>query len=565
MLVVDLRGLSSSKAEQHRHDAQAVDPPLSHAPAYRTGTPIVSSSEVVGLGSDVNVSSSGTARSRLGMQVQDVQPVVVSGKDTSLSTVSNDPQASQSLKRRATALSNPSMASASPNEPPKKLQKTGRVESAGTFACLQSPPNADSSIVGDVATNGHAAPATKALPNIHVNGETVRKNSSQHELSHASHDGQQIARLENALEQTQERLASILYEQSKKYQADMERFESRLSRSYQLQLEEKEARLEARYHAFQTRALREFEAKLLATTEDSIVCASKSTCSETSKGIQESALKRLTATTEGLVQELATYKEHVSNHSELGRKLDRKLQAVTTRTSDASLQRFFSDCAVDSLTLLKESQTEELEQRLKRIQQELARRIDQTEISLRDFCKGLSHELQEQPNVNFNTDGGTLDVNATSAVNQIIPAELAKLILRVESVATEAQASLDATSKHDNWEKNMSKSIASHQQTLHALKRHTKNHHSLLAELSRKNKTAKNSTCQSLATPRPETSSREQLQSQSQLPARSPPVAEELEESQTTEAGTGLTTSFSLTTSHALPAATHTNTTPAYA
>ncbi|ORY78597.1 hypothetical protein BCR37DRAFT_394538 [Protomyces lactucae-debilis] len=415
-------------------------------------------------------SQSGTPRT----SKQALQPVTSSGKST---PVSKAPQASESLKRSATALSKPSMSSASQTEPPKKQQKTEMTKNTDTSTRRQSP-----TILG-AAVNGHAPPVPKTLPNSQVNVKPAEKSLSQQNKSLAD-DGRRVTRLESELEQMQERLAAILYEQGKKHQAEMEQLEGRLSRSYQLQLEGMEARLEARNQESQTRSLKEFEAKLL--TRDTIAPASKSMRSEMNKGMQEdapsqAALKRLTATTEGLVQELATYKKHVSDHSDLGRKLDLRLQAVTTRTSDASLQRFFSECAAESLTLLKQSQAEALEDRLKRIQQELAGRVDQAEISLREFCKNLSHELQEQPSKNANTNGD-LSVNAASAV-KIITAGLARLVPRVESVAKDAQVSLETTSKHDKWFRNMSKSITSQQETLHALKKHTSNHHSFMSGL----------------------------------------------------------------------------------
>ncbi|ORY86840.1 hypothetical protein BCR37DRAFT_376093 [Protomyces lactucae-debilis] len=321
---IDILGLPSSTAEQQRHVAQAVESPLSHASAYCTCTPAVSSSEDVELGSHVNASSSGTGRPHPGRHVQDAESVASPGKGTS---DSNDAQACQSLKRPATALSKPSMASSSQNGTPNKQQKMERAKPSGLFTGLQSSPDADLAIVDGIAINGHGPPATKALPNAHDNVETERKNASQQESSHISHARQRIARLESELEQMQERLASILYEQSKKHQADMEQLEGRLSRSYQLQLEGIEARLKARYQEFRTRSLKESEAKLLATTGKANAPAANSTRSGTSEGIQEElpsqpAPRRLTVTAEGLVQELSTYKKHVLDHSELGRKLD---------------------------------------------------------------------------------------------------------------------------------------------------------------------------------------------------------------------------------------------------
>ncbi|ORY74103.1 hypothetical protein BCR37DRAFT_224923 [Protomyces lactucae-debilis] len=221
----DTLGLSSLRTDQQRDD--------------------VSSSVAVALGSHVEASSSGTGLSHLILQAQNVQPVASTGRDT---PVSNDAQASQSLKRPLTALSKPFTATASPSRLPKK-QKMGRAKHSGHSTDLQSPPLANLSIVE--AVSGHGSPAKKALPDDHVNVETGQKISSQHEPSHASHDGQRIARLEIELEQMHERLATILFEQSNKHQAEMEQFEGRLSRLYQLQLEGMEARLEARYPEFQ--------------------------------------------------------------------------------------------------------------------------------------------------------------------------------------------------------------------------------------------------------------------------------------------------------------------------
>ncbi|ORY86839.1 hypothetical protein BCR37DRAFT_376088 [Protomyces lactucae-debilis] len=261
---IDALTLASSTAEQQRHDAQAVEPPLSHASAYCTYTQDVSSSEDVELGSHANASSCGTGRSHPVRQAQGVQPVASSGKDT---PISNDAQACQSLTCPAAALSKPAMASASQNEFPKKQQKMESTKASGIFTGLQSPSDGDLSIMEGVTINGQAPQATAALPNGHVRFQTERKNTSQQQSSDASYDGQRIARLESELEQMQERLASILYEQSKKHQADMEQLEGRLSRSYRLQLEGIEARLKARYQEFRTRSLKESEAKLLATKE----------------------------------------------------------------------------------------------------------------------------------------------------------------------------------------------------------------------------------------------------------------------------------------------------------
>ncbi|ORY86841.1 hypothetical protein BCR37DRAFT_376105 [Protomyces lactucae-debilis] len=296
---IDALPLASSTAEQQRHDAQAVEPPLSHASAYCTGTQHVSSSVAVGLGSHVNVSSIGTEKSYPGRHVQDAQPVASSGRDT---PNSNDAQASQSLKRPATALLKPSVAFASQRAPPNKRQKMERAKPSGRFTGLQSPPDAHLSIMEGVTINGHAPQASAALPNGHVDLQTERKNTSQQESSDAIYDGPRMARLENELGQMQERLAGILYEQSKKHQADMEQLEGRLSRSYQLQLEgiearldarfnvrleEMEARLEARYEESQTRLLKVFEAKLLAITRNANATASKPTRNGTSKGIRK--------------------------------------------------------------------------------------------------------------------------------------------------------------------------------------------------------------------------------------------------------------------------------------
>ncbi|ORY86842.1 hypothetical protein BCR37DRAFT_376107 [Protomyces lactucae-debilis] len=210
---IDVPGLPSSTAEQQRHDAQAVEPPLFHASVYRTGTQDVSTSEDVELGSHVNGSSSGTGRSHPGRHVQDAESVASSGKDT---PDSNDAQAFQSLKRPAAALSKPSVAPTSQHDIPNEQQKMDRAKPSGIFTDPQSPPDADFSMVEGVAINGHAPLAIKALPNGHVNVEIGNKIACQSESSHVSHARQRIARLERELEQMQERLASILYEQSKK-------------------------------------------------------------------------------------------------------------------------------------------------------------------------------------------------------------------------------------------------------------------------------------------------------------------------------------------------------------
>ncbi|ORY78598.1 hypothetical protein BCR37DRAFT_394539 [Protomyces lactucae-debilis] len=172
-----------------------------------------------------------------------------------------------------------------------KQQKTETAKSSGTSIGLQSPPVANLSIMEGVAINRHARPATKALPSDHVSIETLMKKTSQQESSHGSHDEQRVTSLEGELEQMQERLAGILYEQGKKHQAEMEQLEARLSRSYQLQLEGLEARLEARNQECQTRSLKKFdakllEAKLLATSRDAIASASISMRNETYKGTQ---------------------------------------------------------------------------------------------------------------------------------------------------------------------------------------------------------------------------------------------------------------------------------------
>ncbi|ORY76710.1 hypothetical protein BCR37DRAFT_395238 [Protomyces lactucae-debilis] len=197
-------------------------------------------------------------------------------------------------------------------------QRHDENDPSGTSTGIRSSPVAIPSIAEGIVINGPTSAATKALPNGHINVETERKHSDDHESSHTNHDAQRIARLESEHEQMQERLAGILFEQKQEYQAEIERLGRRLSRSSHLQLEGMEARLEARFQELQSRSLEEFEAKLLASSGDAYASASKSMRHATNKDthahentLSQPALTRLTATMEGLIEELASYKSHV--------------------------------------------------------------------------------------------------------------------------------------------------------------------------------------------------------------------------------------------------------------